>query len=202
MTRSAVHIFRLLAPPRASPSRSTPSRGSPPQHCACRRAAAVLDIDAVYVVVLHGFAQDKLAALFGVASLDAKVIDHHGAASARSQRKVAARTRARADREVATLTILRHANVIAMLGVEYAAGTTRIVLEDGGMDLYRFVVNHGKIDKCEAMGLFHRLVAAVGYPTRAASGRPADIVPFATYVIRTINVLYTNLYVCFWWEKT
>ena len=99
-----------------------------------------------------------------LAALDAKVIDHHGAASARSQRKVAARTRARADREVATLTILRNANVIAMLGVEYVAGTTRIVLEDGGMDLYRFVVNHGKIDKCEAIGLFRQLVAAVCYP--------------------------------------
>ena len=68
-----------------------------------------------------------------------------------------------ADRDVATLTILRHANVINLLGVEYAAETTRIVLEDGGTDLYWFVVNHGKIDQREAMGFFHQLVAAVEY---------------------------------------
>ena len=99
----------------------------------------------------------------GAATRVAKVIDHHGAASARSRRKVAARTHAQADREVATLAILRHANVIALLGVEYAAEATRIVLEDGGTDLYWFVVNHGKIDQREAMGFFHQLVAAVEY---------------------------------------
>ena len=66
-----------------------------------------------------------------------------------------------ADREVATLTILRHANVIDLLGVEYAAETTRIVLEDGGTDLYWFVVNHGKIDLHEEMGLFDQVVSAL-----------------------------------------
>ena len=35
--------------------------------------------DAVYVVILHGFVQDQLAALFGVEALDAKdIVHHHG----------------------------------------------------------------------------------------------------------------------------
>ena len=37
----------------------------------------VLVVDAVHVFVLHGFAQDQLAALLGVAALDAKDIVHH-----------------------------------------------------------------------------------------------------------------------------
>ena len=73
-----IHALGWSPPPRASPSRppsspslrSTLSRG-PLELARVSAQRVVLVVHAVYVVVLHGFAPDHLAGLFGVASLDA-----------------------------------------------------------------------------------------------------------------------------------